>query len=200
MPLVLSCPAAKIAVIVICAVSALVVVVLSAVYTKRAIDRRLASVHVEEEVHVDEQHYLLGAGSSQEDEESQRLGSAAVAGAPAGEGEASAHRAVMISVETPMLVRRSSSADPGSRAGQQQQQPLPMLGDGSNHQSWGARVVRKLGFGGGAGRKLKVSEDLECDAAVPLHLDSPGSSNDGGSGVGNSGNGSKSNCINRNGH
>jgi len=45
-------PTARIAIIVCACVSALVVVVLSAVYTKRAIDRRLSHVHVHEESQV----------------------------------------------------------------------------------------------------------------------------------------------------
>lgn len=193
--------AAKIAVIVICAVSALIVVVLSAVYTKRAIDRRLASVHLEEEVHVEERHYLLGSGSNHGDEEAPRFG-AAVATAPAGESEASTHRGVMISVETPMLVRRSSSTEAGSRSSQQQ--PLRTL-DTNSQPSWGARVASRLGFGGGSSsvstRKVKVTDDFDAeDFAVPLHGNQSGSGSEGGSGVGSSSSASKATCINRNGH
>jgi hypothetical protein len=190
--------AAKIAVIVICAVSALIVVVLSAVYTKRAIDRRLASVHLEEEVHVEEQHYLLGSGSNHGDEETPRFG-APVVGAPA--GEASTHRGVMISVETPMLVRRSSSAEAGSRSSQQQ--PLRTL-DTNSQPSWGARVASRLGFGAGSSvgtRKVKVTDDFDVeDFSVPLHGNQSGSGSEGGSGVGSSSSASKATCINRNGH
>jgi hypothetical protein len=191
--------AAKIAVIVICAVSALIVVVLSAVYTKRAIDRRLASVHLEEEVHVEEQHYLLGSGSNYGDEETPPFG-APVPGAPAGESESSTHRGVMISVETPMLVRRSSSAEAGSRSSQQQ--PLRTL-DTNSQPSWGARVASRLGFGAGSGggtRKVKVTDDFESEGfSVPLHGNQSGSGSEGGSGVGSS-SASKATCINRNGH
>lgn len=180
--------------------SALVVVVLSAVYTKRAIDRRLASVHVEEEVQVEEQHYLLGSSSSSHGEEESQ------AGVPAGgEGCAGrAHRGVMVSVETPVLVRRASSAEQpasGRLVQQQQQQPLRTLGgtsSSSSQPSWGSGVAVKLGFGWAGGRKLKVSEDLESDAAVPLHSGSPPGAGDCEGSCG--GGASKAMRVNRNGH
>lgn len=77
--------AAKIVIIVVGIVSALVVMVLSAVYTKRAIDRRLAHVHVHEEVQVEEQHLLLGSR------------------------QASTSSGVVVSVETPVVVAAGSS-------------------------------------------------------------------------------------------
>jgi hypothetical protein len=180
------CPAAKIALIVICAVTALIVVVLSAVYTKRAIDKRLASVHVEEEVHVEEQHhhYLLGSGSQSgdgdlEEELGPRSGPAA-----AGEGDglhgsgSNARRGVLVSVETPMLVVHRASSSGGSSRGpqqQSQQQQLRTVAVDGRQPGWGARVAQKLGFGPGSSsdakpRKLKVSEDLDGDSfVVPKH-------------------------------
>jgi hypothetical protein len=175
-------------------VSALIVVVLSAVYTKRAIDRRLASVHVEEEVIVDEQHFLLGASSSSHDDEETAL-TASAAGAPA--GESGSRHGVMISVETPMLVVRRSSSEPGSK----QQQPLRTLGDssGANQLGWGARVASRLGLGAGTSsgstRKLKVTDDFDADA--PTQLQQPGGFGDP---VGSSSHSSKACCKNRNGH
>lgn len=77
-------PAAKIAIIVVGAVTAVVVVVLSAVYTKRAIDRRLAQLQVHEEVRVEEQHFLLGEA----------------------EGGTAGPHGVVVSVETPLLTVR----------------------------------------------------------------------------------------------
>jgi hypothetical protein len=186
--------AAKIAVIVICAVSALIVVVLSAVYTKRAIDRRLASVHIEEEVVVDEQHFLLGASGSSHDDEETALTASTAAGAPA--GEHGSRHGVMISVETPMLVVRRSSSEPGSK----QQQPLRTLGDSSgvNQLGWGARVASRLGLGAGSSsgstRKLKVTDDFDADA--PTLPQQPGECGDP---VSSSSHSNKACCKNRNG-
>ena len=181
------CFAAKIAVIVICAVSALIVVVLSAVYTKRAIDRRLASVGVQEEVQVEEQHYLLGS------EEPSGFGGG-LAVAPAGHDDSSTHRGVMVSVETPVLVRRSSSCGDASKLHsqhqQQLQQPLHTLTDAATG-NWGLRVAQKLGFSAGSSgrQKLKASEDLEADATGAMHCDNATSSS--------TGNCSKSSCLSR---
>lgn len=173
--------------------SALIVVVLSAVYTKRAIDRRLASVHVEEEVVVDEQHFLLGASSSSHDDEETAL-TASGAGAPA--GEHGSRHGVMISVETPMLVVRRSSSEPGSK----QQQPLRTLGDssGANQLGWGARVASRFGLGAGSSsstRKLKVTDDFDTDAPTV-----PQQPTEFGDPVGSSSHSSKACCKNRNGH
>lgn len=186
---------ARIAVIVICAVSALIVVVLSAVYTKRAIDRRLANVHVEEEVQVEEQHYLLGASSSREiDDEEARL------------ADSSAQRGVMISVETPrLIVRRSRSSGDASKMQvfqgqlhQPLQQPLRTLAS-SPPGNWGSRFAQRLGFSSGSSKKVKAAEDAEDVAACSNHSAHPGSSTPPTAAVSSS-NGSKTTCINRNGH
>lgn len=113
--------AAKIVIIVLCAVSALVVVVLSAVYTRRAIDRRLAHVHVHEEVRVEEQHVLLGADAM--------------------------HRGVVVSVERPVVLAdrhsSSSSRDP-------EEWPSNSGGSswagwaGSRLQTWASRLLQSL--------------------------------------------------------
>lgn len=217
-PALLSCVAplphllaAKIAVIVICAVSALIVVVLSAVYTKRAIDKRLASVHVEETVQVQEQHtFLLGGRSStaSHDDEEAAAGSAHGNGvstggqAPAGEG--GVRHGVMISVETPMLVvrSRSSSSEPGSK-----QQPLRTLGanPAGSQLGWGARVASRLGLGAagssGSTRKLKVTDDFDSDMMAPLHPQhQPGVMGDGAGSSTSTSSSVKPCCKNRNGH
>jgi hypothetical protein len=209
------CPAAKIAIIVVCAVSALIVVVLSAVYTKRAIDKRLASVHIEEEVQVEEQHqhYLLGSGSQSGDGDTDeelgaRSGPPAVAAAGGEDGLHSSgsgvRRGVLVSVETPMLVVHRTSINGGSsRAKQQpqQQQQLRTVAVDSRQPGWGARVTQKLGFGAGSSmtakpRKLKVSEDLGGDSfVVPRHGDPHGVGGDGGSASSSS-----SNRVNRDMH
>jgi len=185
--------AARIAIIVICAVSALIVVVLSAVYTKRAIDKRLANVHVEEEVQVEEQHYLLGASSSREiDDEEARL------------ADSSTQR-VMISVETPrLIVRRSSSSGDANKMQALQgqlhqplQQPLRTLAS-SPPANWGTRFAQRLGFNSGSSKKVKAAEDAE-DAAGGNHSAHPGSSTPPTAAVSSS-NGSKTTCVNRNGH
>eukprot|EP00878_Enallax_costatus_P004668 GHUV01004916.1.p1 GENE.GHUV01004916.1~~GHUV01004916.1.p1 ORF type:complete len:449 (+),score=138.08 GHUV01004916.1:667-2013(+) len=100
-------PAAKIVIIVLCAVSALVVVVASAVYTKRAIDRRLAHVHVHEEVRVEEQHFLLGGVQD------------------------TAQRGVMVSVETPVVVADGSGTSREAEFG-----PGPGSGIGASLKGW----------------------------------------------------------------
>lgn len=85
--------------------------VLSAVYTKRAIDRRLAHVHVHEEVRVEEQHFLLGGAQD------------------------TAQRGVLVSVETPVVV-----ADGSSSSGEAELGPEPGKNIGANLQGWVSKL------------------------------------------------------------
>eukprot|EP00882_Tetradesmus_deserticola_P017294 GHRQ01018524.1.p1 GENE.GHRQ01018524.1~~GHRQ01018524.1.p1 ORF type:complete len:383 (+),score=132.56 GHRQ01018524.1:91-1239(+) len=138
-------PAAKVAIIVTGAVSALAAMVLSGVYTKRAIDKRLAQVHVHEEVAVEEQHLLLGRSSS--------------VAADGGDEDGEAIRAVVVSVEAPRyVVERSSSrgvAD-GVYAARVED------GEGAAGNGWGAGVFsgRWLRL---FGQKARVSGDGEAE-------------------------------------
>ncbi|KAF6253530.1 snare associated Golgi protein-domain-containing protein [Scenedesmus sp. NREL 46B-D3] len=145
-------PAAKVAIIVTGSVSALAVVVLSGVYTKRAIDKRLAQVHVHEEVEVEEQHFLLGSG-----------GGSAAAAAADGEGGEAMQR-VVVSVEAPRYVVERSNSREVAVGGH---------GEGMEEDDHGAG----RGWGGGmfGGRwlrlfkqKARVSEDEEVGQHVAV--------------------------------
>lgn len=155
-------------------------VVLSAVYTKRAIDKRLASVNVQEEVHVEEQHFLMEPGGGEDGDEEAAGAAASSSRAPAG---------VVISVEAPrLIVRRSSSAGEMMHSNKQpQQQALsrPLSGGAAaSSSSWGARMAHTLGFGAGSStRKLKEErEGDDCLSSVPLQQPQHETSNRGGGG------------------
>jgi hypothetical protein len=146
-------PAAKIAIIVTGAVSALAVVVLSGVYTKRAIDKRLAQVHVHEEVEVEEQHFLLGSSGG--------------ATAAADGNDVGVMQGVIVSVEAPRyVVERSGSREVPATVG--------AVGEGLGEDS-GAGRGRGGGLFGGRWlglfkQKVRVSEDGEAGRNRPLGM------------------------------
>jgi hypothetical protein len=165
--------AAKIAIIVTGAVSALAVVVLSGVYTKRAIDKRLAQVHVHEEVAVEEQHYLLGGSGS------------SGGGAAAADEEVEGMRGVVVSVEAPRYVVERSSNSSGSN------RELAAAAFAEEHNSIGVGTVKGWGRGvsGAIGgrwlglfkQKARVSEDEEAGRIQPLGVSRSGSLDANGS-------------------
>jgi hypothetical protein len=154
--LLLSLPTAKIAIIVTGAVSALAVVVLSGVYTKRAIDKRLAQVHVHEEVEVEEQHFLLGSSGG------------AAAAAEGDDGEVM--RGVVVSVEAPRyVVERSGSREVHATVSN----TVSPYGEGLGEET-GAGRGRGGGLSGGRWlalfkQKARVSED-EAGRNRPLGI------------------------------
>uniref|UniRef100_A0A383WAN4 VTT domain-containing protein n=1 Tax=Tetradesmus obliquus TaxID=3088 RepID=A0A383WAN4_TETOB len=161
-------PAAKVAIIVTGAVSALAAVVLSGVYTKRAIDSRLAAVHVHEEVAVEEQHLLLGSSSSN-------------GGGGADGTEGDAMRGVVVSVEAPRyVVERSSSSSSREVAG-----AVYGAGEGSEGGAGRGWVSGVLGgtWLGVFRQKARVSgdEDEEAGRRQPLGLSRSGSATADGS-------------------
>jgi hypothetical protein len=134
-------------------VSALAVAVLSGVYTKRAIDKRLAQVHVHEEVEVEEQHFLLG--------------SSAAAAAAEGGDDMDVMRGIVVSVEAPRYVVERTSSREVDAAGS-------AYGEGLGEDSGAGRVQGGGLFGGRWLRlfkqKARVSEDDEAGRNRPLGI------------------------------
>jgi hypothetical protein len=114
--------AAKIGVTVATAVTAVVGAVLSAVYTKRAIDRRLSHLQVTEQLAVTEQHVrLLHEGGPASTSSTADAGSPRVGGDSKSQVTASGEMQVVLYVEEPQLVvvRRpgaSAEAEEGAAA------------------------------------------------------------------------------------
>jgi hypothetical protein len=150
---------AKIAIIATGAVSALAVVVLSGVYTKRAIDKRLAQVHVHEEVEVEEQHFLLGSSGG------------AAAATEGDDNEGGVMRGVVVSVEAPRYVveRNGSRGVPATVSN-----TVSPYGEGLGDET-GAGRGRGGGLFGGRWlglfkQKARVSEDDAAGRNRPLGI------------------------------
>jgi hypothetical protein len=144
-------------------VSALAVVVLSGVYTKRAIDKRLAQVHVHEEVEVEEQHFLLGSGSS------------SGGGAAADGEEREVMRQVVVSVEAPQYVVERSSAVSSREVA------AAAYGEGRSNAEGAAKGWVSGVFGGRClgvfKQKARMSEDEEAGRSQPHGVSRSGSLN-----------------------